>query len=180
MADMLVKLYALPDAGPLLERLARQSIHIRRAEPGESRTIGRWVETHFSESLAAEVVWAIAREPISCYIAVERAAPAQSGDAYAKVPRETLIGAACFDAAGKGLFGPLGVDPAYRKRGVGRALLLAALEAMRAERYAYAVIGWAGEPEFYRKVAQATEIADSEPGIFGVRLAAGDPEAGGP
>ena len=104
MADMLVKLYALPDAGPLLERLARQSIHVRRAEPGESRTIGRWVEAHFSESLAAEVVWAIAREPISCYIAVERAAPAQSGDAYAKVPRETLIGAACFDAAGKGAY----------------------------------------------------------------------------
>lgn len=197
MSDMLVRLYALPEAGPALERLARQSIHIRRAEPGETRTIGRWVGRHFSETLAAACEWAVAREPIACYLAVERspapaaggdaypaaggdAYPAAGGDAYAEVPRERLIGVACFDTAGKGLFGPLGVDPAYRGRSVGRALLLVTLKAMRDERYAYAVIGWAGEPDFYRKAARATEIADSEPGVFGVRLAAGGPESGEP
>ena len=58
MVDMLVKLYALPDAGPTLAQLAGQSIHIRRAEPGETATIGRWVEARFSESLAAACVWA--------------------------------------------------------------------------------------------------------------------------
>ena len=179
MPDMLVKLYALPDAEPALARLASQSIHIRRAEPGESRTIGRWVETHFSESLAAACVWAVAREPIACYLAVERATPSQTGDAYARVPGETLLGVACFDTAGKGLFGPLGVDPAYRGRGIGRALLLTTLRAMREERYAYAVIGWAGEPAFYSKTVQASEIADSEPGVFGVRLTADDPAGPG-
>jgi hypothetical protein len=37
---------------------------------------------------------------------------------------------------------------------------------MATERYAYAVIGWAGSPEFYQKAVGAILIENSEPGIF--------------
>jgi hypothetical protein len=37
---------------------------------------------------------------------------------------------------------------------------------MRAETYAYAIIGWAGPVEWYARTVGATVIPDSEPGIF--------------
>ena len=53
-----------------------------------------------------------------------------------------------------------------RGRGIGKALVLAALHAMRAEGYAYAIIGWASSVDFYRKAVGATVIEGSEPGIY--------------
>ena len=35
-----------------------------------------------------------------------------------------------------------------------------------AEGHAYAIVGWASEPDFYRKVAGAVPIAGSEPGLY--------------
>jgi hypothetical protein len=37
---------------------------------------------------------------------------------------------------------------------------------MKAEGYAYAVIGWAGPQEFYARLVGATVIEGSEPGIY--------------
>ena len=37
---------------------------------------------------------------------------------------------------------------------------------MRAEGYAYAIIGWASSIEFYQKAVGATVIEGSEPGIY--------------
>jgi GNAT superfamily N-acetyltransferase len=81
-------------------------------------------------------------------------------------PDEALIGIACYDATRRGMFGPEGVHEAYRGRGIGKALLLACLHAMKDERYAYAVIGWAGPVEFYAKTVGATVIEGSEPGVY--------------
>ena len=50
--------------------------------------------------------------------------------------------------------------------GIGRALLLRSLAAMRAEGYAYAVIGGVGPQEFYKKCGGAMLIPDSVPGIY--------------
>ena len=50
--------------------------------------------------------------------------------------------------------------------GIGRALLLRSLAAMRAEGYAYAVIGGVGPQEFYKKCVGAMLIPDSAPGIY--------------
>ena len=50
--------------------------------------------------------------------------------------------------------------------GIGRALLLRSLAAMRAEGYAYAVIGGVGPQEFYKKCVGAMLIPDSVPGIY--------------
>jgi GNAT superfamily N-acetyltransferase len=76
------------------------------------------------------------------------------------------LGFACYDATCRGFFGPELVHPDRRERGIGRALLIAALHAMRAEGYAYAIIGWASSIEFYQKAVGATVIEGSEPGIY--------------
>jgi GNAT superfamily N-acetyltransferase len=166
MADMLVRLYALPDIAPDLTRLKTQSIFIRQGEPGEKRIITEWVRQHFQDSWAMGCEWSLTRDPISCYIAVEKDKSfVPSQDPYV-LPKEKLIGFTCYDVASKGIFGPMGVQEEYRERGIGRALLITSLRAMAAERYAYAVIGWAGSPEFYQKTVGATLIERSEPGIF--------------
>jgi GNAT superfamily N-acetyltransferase len=79
---------------------------------------------------------------------------------------ETLVGFACYEATCRNFFGPELVHPALRGRGIGKALVLAALHAMRAEGYGYAIIGWASSADFYRKAVGATVIEGSEPGIY--------------
>jgi predicted N-acetyltransferase YhbS len=66
----------------------------------------------------------------------------------------------------KGFFGPTGVDAHQRGRGIGKALLVACLQAMRHEGYGYAIIGGVGPAEFYSKAVGATLIEGSAPGIY--------------
>ena len=54
MADMLVKLYTLPEITPLLARLKAEGIEVRQAAPSEKRIVANWVRAHFSETWAAE------------------------------------------------------------------------------------------------------------------------------
>jgi GNAT superfamily N-acetyltransferase len=166
MSDMLVKLYDLPDAAPYLARLRKIDVAMRQGAPTEKRVISDWVRDHFEESWAACCEVALGRFPISCYIAVETS-PGNgiAEDPYALAP-EVLVGFACYDADVKGMFGPLGVHEDYRRRGIGTALLLMCLHAMRAERYAYAIVGWAGPTGFYANTVGATIIEGSEPGVF--------------
>lgn len=166
MADMLVKLYALPDVGPTITRLQMEGIEVRMAAPSEKRAIVGWVRANFSEGWAAECEAAIEQRPVTCYIAVDKGLNHPgNGNGYA-LPTEKLVGFACFDATAKGMFGPTGVQEDYRGRDIGKALLLVCLHAMAAQRYAYAVIGWAGPTDFYSKIVGATIIEGSEPGIY--------------
>jgi hypothetical protein len=166
MADMLVKLYDLPEVAPLLTRLKAQGIDIRPASPHEKRTVVDWVRAHFYDAWAAECEAAIEQRPVHCFIAVEvDPTPAPDGNPY-HLPPEKLVGFACFDATMRGMFGPTGVQANYRGRDIGKALLLASLHAMASERFAYAVIGWAGPTDFYAKAAGATLIQGSEPGPY--------------
>ena len=73
-----------------------------------------------------------------------------------------MIGFVCYDVSAIGLFGPTGVDKTQRGRGLGAALLFAALDAMKAKGHAYAIIGWVGPAEFYEKLVGATLIEGSE------------------
>jgi hypothetical protein len=57
MADMLVRLYSLPDAALDLAGLNTQSIFIRQGQPGEKRVITEWVRQHFQDSWVVERVF---------------------------------------------------------------------------------------------------------------------------
>lgn len=150
-ADMLVKLYALPELAPAIQRQAEAGITIRRAIPPERHIVVDWVRQTFAKAWASETEVAFSRHPVSCIIAVEN---------------DELMGFACYDATYKGFFGPTGVAEAKRGRGTGETLLLACLHAMYAEGYGYAIIGAAGPQDFYRKAVGAVTIEDSWPGIY--------------
>ena len=172
MTDMLVKLYALPDVAHLTTALNQKRLEIRRPHPSEKYVIAEWVRQHFKESWAVGCEVALENKPISCYIAVQKSrAHIPSDDPY-DLPDEILIGFACYDVASKGMFGAMGVKEDYRRQGIGTALLLACLHAMKEEGYAYAVIGWVASVDFYARAAGATVIPDSEPGIFRGKLVA--------
>ena len=150
MHDMLVRLYDLPPLPDALAAAARHGVTIRRALAPEKGAVVAWVRAHFASSVT-EVEAAYCRMPIACFVAVR--------DAH-------VVGFACHDATCANFFGPEGVIEAERGRGVGRALLLAALHAQRAQGYAYAIIGGVGPAEFYARAVGATPIAGSTPGIY--------------
>jgi GNAT superfamily N-acetyltransferase len=155
MTDMLVKLYTLPNLEPVLASQKETGIDIRRAMPAEKEIVVDWVGQHFEPAWVSECEVAFARQPISCFIAVENS---------------QLAGFACHDATSRNFFGPTGVSHSFRRRGIGRALLLACLHAMADQGYAYAIIGGVGPVEFYAKTVGAVLIEGSEPGIYGGML----------
>jgi GNAT superfamily N-acetyltransferase len=154
--DLLVKLYDLPDAAPVLKKLEKRGIMVRRALAPEKTLIVNWVRETFSRAWADECDVTFGRSPISTLVAVDGG---------------TLVGFACHDATCKNFFGPTGVDPDFRKGGVGKGLLLATLSSMAADGYAYAIIGGVGPIDYYKKAVHALEIPKSTPGIYRGMLA---------
>ena len=61
---------------------------------------------------------------------------------------------------------PLSILPEYQRKGIGKALLVASLNALREEGYGYAIIGSVGPAVFYEKCVGAVPIEDSTPGIY--------------
>ena len=155
MPDMLVKLYDLPEADPLVEKLADEGIIIRTAMPYEKHQVVEWVRDAFGDSWASESDVAFSNGPVSCYIATEAG---------------RIVGFACYDSSRRNFFGPTGVAETERGRGIGRALLVSCLHAMAAHGYAYAIIGATGTFDFYTKAVGATVIEGSSPGIYRDRL----------
>ncbi len=161
MPDMLVKLYTLPEVNDDALRLRAEGVEVRRAMAPEKFLVVQWVREQFNEYWASECEVAFARNPVSCITAVQvETLPDVSR------PATTLLGFACYNATLKDFFGPTGVAPDARGRGIGKALLIAALQALRAEGYGYAIIGGVGPAEFYAKAVGATLIEDSSPGIY--------------
>jgi GNAT superfamily N-acetyltransferase len=151
MPDMLVKLYELPDLEPILAEQRAAGVDIRRAIAPEKHVVVDWAREHFSENWASECDVAFTNHPVSCYIAVEN---------------EQLLGFGCYEATCKDFFGPTGVLESTRGRGIGKALLIACLHALREMGYGYAVIGGAGPTQFYEKTVGAVIIPDSAPGVY--------------
>jgi GNAT superfamily N-acetyltransferase len=161
--DLLVRLYALPPVAPRLAALA--GVTVRRALAAERHVVVDFARRHGSPGWASECEVAFARAPLGCFVAVESATSTPAPSGYPTTP-ETLIGFACVEATAPGFFGPQAVRDDRRGRGVGAALLLTALHALAAEGHAYAIVGWASEVDFYRRVAGAVPIAGSEPGLY--------------
>ena len=151
MTDMLVRLYAIDDGRAHADRMAESGIALRRALAPERRPVVAWVEARFGAGWAGECETAFARTPTGCLLALR-------GNAIA--------GFAVWDVTARGFFGPIGVDAETRGTGIGAALLHAVLRAMKAEGYGYAIIGNAGAPAFFTRVAGATLIPDSAPGLY--------------
>jgi GNAT superfamily N-acetyltransferase len=151
MPDMLVKLYELPDPWEPLRRTQAGGIAVRRPHPWEKSVLTEWVARTFAPAWGLECEIAFTANPPSCYVAVER---------------DRLIGFACYDCTCRNFFGPTGVAAASRGKGVGLALLLSCLHALRINGYAYAIIGGVGPAEYYSKTVGARLIEGSSPGIY--------------
>jgi GNAT superfamily N-acetyltransferase len=149
--DLLVRLYDIAADAALDARLAENGVTIRRALAPELETIRAFIAARFSTGWASEMQVAFSRDPNACLIAVRDG---------------KLLGFACYDAIALGFFGPTGVDEAARGLGIGKALLIRTLLAMRDRGYGYAAIGWAGPVDFYARAVGAIPIPGSETGVY--------------
>jgi GNAT superfamily N-acetyltransferase len=151
MKDMLVRLMDLPDSTPLKQALQKDGIVIRRPIPPEKSFVREWVMDHFGIYWANETEAAFAQLPVNCLLA-------QRGN--------EILGFACFETTAKNFFGPTGTLESMRGKGIGKALLIESLLAMKAMGYAYAIIGGVGPAEFYKNTVGATLIEGSEISIY--------------
>lgn len=160
MADQLVNLSTLPPRHELVDH-PNGPVRIVRALAADTRRVLGFVETNIVEHWSAENPdsWlgetsaALAHHPPTCFIAIQRS---------------TVVGFACYDATAKGYFGPTGVLTTHQGTGIGRALLLTALHAMRDDGYGYAIIGWPARTAvgFYQHTVNAWTIPDAGRGIY--------------
>ena len=157
--DYLVNLSLLAPDPALDQRVAKAGVTIRRALAPESELLTDWVRRKFSAGWAGETAVSIMRQPPTCFLATKA---------------ERLVGFACHESIARGFFGPTGVDEAVRGQGIGHALLLASLLDLKTMGYAYAIIGDVGPSEFYERTVGATQIPNSEPGIYAGLLKSAD------
>ena len=93
MIDMLVRLYDLPDVSVLAKELAQQGVVVRRVRSFEGHSLEDFVAEHFSPKWVSESRVAMARQPISCFIATRD---------------RKILGFACYDVTARGFVGPMG------------------------------------------------------------------------
>lgn len=148
--DLLVKLYDVININET-SFLKDNSIVIKRAIGPEKKIVVEWVEKNFSKGWASECDVSFSPLPPRCFIAIKNS---------------QIIGFACYDATARGFFGPIGVRESERKTGVGKVLLIKSLKQMYYDGYAYAIIGWVGPIDFFKKTVGAIEIPDSDMSIY--------------
>lgn len=149
MQDMLVRLYDLPNDHS--DDRIRGKVKIKRALAPELEIVASWVAQHFSGLWESECRVAFSHSPVGCFVAYIEG---------------EIIGFACYNTTAKAFFGPTGVLENYRGWGIGRALLLESLYALKYEGYVYAIIGGVGPVGFYQKTVGAQVIENSDPGIY--------------
>src|SRR5215831_2543828 len=151
MADLLVNLLKIPPLQPCLDKLNQAEVTIRQAQPFEITPVGEFIRKNFSAGWADEISVGFANKPVTVFIATTD---------------RRLIGFAGYECTRKAFFGPTGVAPDERGRGIGKALLIASLCGLRELGYVYGIIGAAGPVEFYQEAVGAMVIPDSTPGIY--------------
>ena len=153
MSDMLVKLYPLPTALGLEDKLRANGVTIKKALAPDMSKIIAFTEENGHPGWADEIRVCFMNQPVSCYIAVKD---------------KQLIGFGCYEATARGFFGPTLVKASERRQGVGKALLLACLASLKELGYAYAFIGWPA-PEaihFYQEATGGMMIPDEGYGVY--------------
>src|SRR5438552_19206173 len=94
MPDMLVQLLKIQPAQPLIDRLRRDGVIIRRANAHEITPVREFVQKTFAQTWADEILVAFSRQPISVLIAIEDT---------------KVIGFGAYACTRRGFFGPTGV-----------------------------------------------------------------------
>jgi len=146
--DMLIRLY---ESVLTSQSSAAEASDVRKPLAPEHDLVVAWIASHFTPGWASEARVALGNRPVSLLIAARS---------------DALLGFCCYDATARGFIGPIGVAEQARGSGIGAALLHACLHDMRTIGYGYAIVGAVGVPEFFRRVAGATEIEGSTPGIY--------------
>ncbi|HEX7313405.1 MAG TPA: GNAT family N-acetyltransferase [Pyrinomonadaceae bacterium] len=148
---MLVNLLRLPPVDEALEAVRADGVVVRRARPWELTRVRGFVVDNFGQAWADEISVGLVRQPVTVFVALREG---------------RLVGFAAYECTRKNFFGPTGVIESERGRGLGRALLLAALRGLRELGYAYAVVGGVGPAAFYERAVGARLIPDSSPGVY--------------
>ncbi len=153
MADMLVKLYSIPNSYDMEEKLLKEGVKIKKALAPDRSKIVAFSKVCAKEDYSDEVNAAFSNNPITCYIATKE---------------KKIIGFACYEATAKNFFGPMAVLENERKKGIGKALLLKSLESMQELGYAYGIIGWPARSaiDFYKKCVDAIMIDEKSSGVY--------------
>ena len=151
MPDLLVDLLRLPAPEESLGKMKRDGILIRRAQPFEITPVRSFIASEFYQTWADEVSVGFANKPVSLFIATMDKA---------------VVGFAGYECTRRNFLGPVGVAKTLQGRGVGKALVIAALWGLREMGYVYGIVGRVGPVEFYEKAVGAIVIPDSNPGIY--------------
>jgi len=111
---------------------------VRRVEAADRAEVTRFIEQDFGRIWAFETQSALRSDSPTVFIAEING---------------RIAGFSAHDANNRklGFFGPTGVHPPDRGKGLGRALLLASLRDLRDLGFQHAVIPWTDALEFYRK-----------------------------
>ena len=150
--DMLINLLHLPSVSEDEKRIYNElNIVIRRPVTHDMYSVIDYVEKNTGLSAEGETAVAFSHRPVSIYIATLF---------------DEIVGYACYDATSPSFFGPTEIEENCRGRGVGRVLLVKALEGLRDMGYIYAFIGDVGQVDFYKKCVGAIEIPDSTPSVY--------------
>ena len=151
MADLLVNLLKLPPLERAVKKLLAPGIGIQRGNPYEQTAIREFVVKNFSASWADEISVAYARQPVTLFVATKGT---------------KILGFAAYECTRRAFLWPMGVAKSAREKGIGTALVLAAMWGLHEMGYVYGIIGGVGPVEFYRKTVGAIEIPGSTPGIY--------------
>lgn len=147
MADMLVNLLQIEGYHEELDRLKKEGVEIFRALAPDKHRIIEWVKENSSPNASGECDVCFSNRPISCFIAAKGS---------------EILGYACYNATAPDFFGPTRVLEECQGKGIGKALLLRSLNAMKEEGYIYAIIGGIGPAKFYEKCVNAVLIESSK------------------
>ena len=143
MPDMLVKLYDLKDNTPLYQKLEVEGIRIIRPMTPNKTKVLDWVKEVFPGGWSDELSAAFTRFPISCFIAYDE-------------NEKKILGFAGYDCTYRNCFGPTGVDPAARGKGIATKLYRHVADFAKANGcYNVTLNVWAGNDgalAFYQKM----------------------------
>ena len=133
-----------------------EGIIIRRPHSFEKKNVLNFIANKFRDGWCDEVEPAFSHIPCQCIIAT--------------TSEGQIIGFAAYDVLRRGMFGPIGTDPDFRKGGVGGALLIESLRGLFNLGFAYGFIG-GKNPDAYSFYEHyigeySTPIPDSEPGVY--------------